>query len=51
MHIWIVLAALAFAAATPFLGVPSRDDAAQIMDETGTPDEAAKEADDDEHSD
>ena len=33
MHIWIVLAAFALAAVTPYLGAPNRTDVAQMMDE------------------
>lgn len=48
MHMWIVIAAFAFAAVTPYLGAPSRSDVAQIMDEQGETDVAAEESDGDE---
>jgi len=46
MHLWIVLAAFAFAAVTPYLSVPARTDMSQIAEEQ---EEAPSvEADDDE---
>lgn len=45
MHIWIVLAAFALAAVTPYLGVPSRTDVAQISEEVEELEQAADEAD------
>jgi hypothetical protein len=33
MHLWIVLAAFAFCAVTPYLSAPSRSDVAQMMQE------------------
>jgi hypothetical protein len=47
MHIWIVLAAFAFAAVTPYLSAPNRSDVAQITDEMNAPDDAAEDADED----
>ena len=47
MHIWIVLAAFALAAVTPFIGAPSRTDVAQMMDDLDELEQAsADEADD-----
>ena len=50
MHIWIVLAAFALAAVTPFIGAPNRNDVAQMMDELNELEQASAEADDDEGS-
>jgi hypothetical protein len=47
MHIWIVLAAFALAAVTPFIGAPNRTDVAQMMDELNELEQASKDADDD----
>lgn len=47
MHIWIVLAAFALAAVTPYIGTPTRSDVAQMMDEVSDLEQAsADEADD-----
>lgn len=45
MHVWIVLAAFALAAATPFIGAPSRSDVAQMMDDLNELEQASKDAD------
>ena len=50
MHIWIVLAAFALAAVTPFIGAPNRNDVAQMMDELNELEQASKDADEDERS-
>lgn len=48
MHIWIVLAALAFCAVTPYLGgAPDRSDFAQMMEEQDELDQISGEAGDD----
>lgn len=49
MHIWIVLAAFALAAAAPFMGPPKGTDIAQYMDEMSDLDQTPDEADEDEH--
>ena len=41
MHIWIVLAAFALCAVTPYLGAPSRSDVAEMMDELNEPERAS----------
>ncbi len=47
MHMWIMLAAFALAAVTPFIGAPSRTDVAQMMDDLDELEQAsADEADD-----
>lgn len=42
MHMWIVLAAFALAAVTPFIGAPSRTDVAHMMDELNELEQASK---------
>jgi hypothetical protein len=50
VHIWIVLAAFALAAVTPFISAPNRNDVAQMMDELNELEQASKDADEDEGS-
>lgn len=45
MHLWIILAALALAAVTPYIGAPSASDSTQISDDAGDLDQAADEDD------
>ena len=47
MHLWIVLAALALAAVTPYLSAPTRYDVAQMMDDLNELAQASAEADED----
>jgi hypothetical protein len=44
-----VLAAFALAAVTPYINAPTRSDVAQMMDDLSDLDQAADEADGDEH--
>lgn len=48
MHMWIVLAALALAAVTPYISAPTRYDVAQRMDDLNDLDQAAPDGDEDE---
>ena len=50
MHIWIVLAAFALAAVTPFIGAPNRSDVAQMMDELDELEQASADEDEGEGS-
>jgi hypothetical protein len=45
MHIWIVIAAFAFLAVTPFMGGPTRSDVAQMSDELSELQQAADDED------
>lgn len=47
MHIWIVLAAFAFVAVTPYMSGPTRSDVAQLSDELSELQQAAADDDDD----
>lgn len=47
MHMWIVLAAFAFAAVTPFISAPQRSDVAQMQDDLGDEHAAGEGAEDD----